>query len=506
MELNQLKRPVKAIIYTRVSTKEQVEGYSLTYQEKLCKEHCVREDWEVIKIFQEQGESAKTADRTQLLNLLKYVQENKGKVDVVLIHKIDRVARNLENHVAIRATLSKFGVMLRSVSENINETSQGKLVENIFATFAQFDNDLRSERTISGMREKLSQGLWAWGAPPGYKNSPSGLVIDKEIAPFIQKAFEVYSRGIYTIKDIAKKLNKWGMRSRGGKKILPQLVTKIFENKLYIGEIEVKKWNIETQGLHPPLISKEIFYKVQAIRKGRSFTAVPRLTNNPEFPLKNIAMCMTCDSNLTASWSRGRHGTRYGYYHCVKCGKTRIAKNLLEGAFYNKLQKIEPNDKVKKLFKEVLLDVWRQKQMEATTSVDRIDRNLITLREMKNKLVEKNLQGVLPDNDFREQNISLNSQIQVKEIERSEYRDEETNIDYLVSLSESIFTGVALVWAEATMEDKLRFQHLLFPKGIFYEDKSIRTPELGLPFALISESRPSKTTLVRPEGIEPPTE
>lgn len=160
MDLSNLKT-VKAAIYTRVSTKEQVEGYSLTYQEKLCKEYCDHEGWEVVKVFQEMGESAKTADRTQLLNLLKYVQENKGRLDVVLVHKLDRVARNLENHVAIRATLAKSNVMLRSVSENINETSQGRLVENIFATFAQFDNDLRSERTISGMREKLSQGLWA---------------------------------------------------------------------------------------------------------------------------------------------------------------------------------------------------------------------------------------------------------------------------------------------------------------------------------------------------------
>src|SRR5262249_19093071 len=147
----------------------------------------------------------------------------------------------------------------------------------IFASVAQFDNDLRSERTKAGMKEKAIQGLWPWGAPLGYKNSPIGLIEDKEKSTYIKKAFEVYAQGGYTMKDIAKKLNKWGFRSKGGKKILSQAVNKMFNNKLYIGIVSVPKWEVEVAGLHTPIISKELFYKVQALKRGRSSNTPIRL-------------------------------------------------------------------------------------------------------------------------------------------------------------------------------------------------------------------------------------
>ncbi|HRN70524.1 MAG TPA: recombinase family protein, partial [Candidatus Woesebacteria bacterium] len=159
------------IIYTRVSTKEQVEGYSLTYQESFCREYAERQGWNVVQVFQEQGESAKTANRTQLQKLLDYCQKNKGKVDILLVHKLDRFARNTADHQAVRAVLVRYGVKVRSVTEQIDDNSAGKFMENIFSAVAQFDNDVRSERTKAGMLEKLRQGHWPWKAPLGYKNS-----------------------------------------------------------------------------------------------------------------------------------------------------------------------------------------------------------------------------------------------------------------------------------------------------------------------------------------------
>ncbi len=495
---------MRAIAYTRVSTKEQVEGYSLTYQEDLCKEYCDKQGWEIVKVFQEQGESAKTADRTQLTKLLEYCRENKGKVDILLVHKLDRLARASADHHGIRALLSRYGMILRSVSENIDETSNGRFMENIYAAVAQLDNDVRAERTKEGLKERVRQGLWAWGSPMGYKNTPSGLIIDKEKAPFIQKAFELFSQGNYTVKDITNKLNKWGLRTKGNKKVPPQAVVKIFQNKLYIGILEVKKWGMEAEGLHQKLITPELFYKVQSIREGRSFHAVPRLVNNPDFPLKNIALCKGCSAYLTGSWSKGST-KRYGYYHCTKCTKTRIPKTLFEALFFKTLQGIQPNQSVQKLFTAVLIDVWRNKQLEANSGLEKVDRDLVKLKNLKSKLVQKNLEGVISDDDYREQVEILNSEITVKEIERSEFREEETNIDYLVSLSENLLANVSTVWLDASFEHKLRFQSLLFPKGIFYEDKNIGTAELGLPFALIQQFQTSKTSLAPQEGIEPPT-
>ena len=494
MDLTEANKIMKAIVYTRVSTKEQVEGYSLIYQEKLCKEFCEKQGWEVLKVFQEQGESAKTVDRTQLLKLLKFCAENKDKADIVVVHKIDRVARVTADYHAIRAAISRYGMVLKSVSEPIDGSAQGKFMENIYAAVAQLDNDVRAERTKAGLIERVKQGLWAWGAPLVYLNSPSGLIIDKERAPLIKKAFETYALGLYTIKDIAKLLNKWGLKSKYGNRIKPQIVSKIFSDKKYMGILEVSGWSGEQEGIHEKIVSSELFNKVQLIRQGKSFTAVPRLTNNPDFPLKNIIECPDCSKKLTGSWSKGRK-QRYAYYHCI-CGKTRIAKKILEDTFYEMLKRIQPNEKFIKLFSAVLYDVWKRKQSDMLSQLDRIDRELNGLKILKNKLMEKNLNGIVTDEDFVEQNNLLKSEIAVKEVERSEYRNEETNIDYLVTLSENLFRNVANIWLEAKFDDKLRFQSLLFPKGVFYKEDTIGTVALGLPFSLIPQKQDEQTSLV----------
>lgn len=93
--------------------------------------------------------------------------------------------------------------------------------------------------------------------------------------------------------------------------------------------------------------------------------------------------------------------------------------------------------------------------------------------------------------------------IALKEIERSENRDQEVNLDHTVALAENILSNVALLWFEAQFEQRLRFQTLVFPKGIFYKDGNIGTDTLGLPFALIQDQTITKTTSVPPTGFEP---
>lgn len=249
MELSEPKKIMKVIIYTRVSSQEQIQNYSLETQLKACEEYCKRQEWEIIERFQEEGESAKSADRTELLKLLDYCSRNKGKVDLVLVHKLDRFARNSADHHAIRALLAKNGVAVRSVNEQIDDSPAGKFMENIFAAAAQWDNDVRSERSRNGLKEKAMQGYWAWGAPLGYLNTLTGLVLDKEKAPLILKLFETYSQGNETIKSLTVKVNRWGLRNKHGKKLYAQTVTRMLQNKLYMGIISVPRWNYEGEKL-----------------------------------------------------------------------------------------------------------------------------------------------------------------------------------------------------------------------------------------------------------------
>jgi DNA invertase Pin-like site-specific DNA recombinase len=109
-------------------------------------------DYEILERFHEEGESAKTTDRSQLQALLKYCRTHKGKVHFVVVYNLTRFAREKYDHVALRAHLKSLGISLRSATEPIDDTSTGKLMEGVLAAFAQFDNDVRSDRTRAGIR------------------------------------------------------------------------------------------------------------------------------------------------------------------------------------------------------------------------------------------------------------------------------------------------------------------------------------------------------------------
>src|SRR5919202_2518451 len=127
---------MRCVIYLRVSTREQAErdlteeGFSIPAQREACLRHIADKRWSVVDEYSDRGESARTADRPQLQAMLARIAEERD-VDAVVVHKVDRLARNLEDHVAIRALLRRRGVVLVSVTENIEETASGRLVEDI---------------------------------------------------------------------------------------------------------------------------------------------------------------------------------------------------------------------------------------------------------------------------------------------------------------------------------------------------------------------------------------
>ena len=205
---------VGAVIYVRVSTKEQTENLSLPTQLRACEEYCRRQGYEILERFHEEGESAKTTDRSQLQALLKYCRTHKGKVHFVVVYNLTRFAREKYDHFALRAHLKSLGISLRSATEPIDDTSTGKLMEGVLAAFAQFDNDVRSERTRAGMRAALELGRWTFPAPLGYLNAPkwssTSLVHDPERGPLVRRAFEDLATGQYTKQEVIARATEAG--------------------------------------------------------------------------------------------------------------------------------------------------------------------------------------------------------------------------------------------------------------------------------------------------------
>lgn len=164
------KTTSNAVIYTRVSSERQVENMSLGEQKKLCLDYCARRDFTVLKHFEERGESAKSAQRTELQKMLEYCSANKNNIYCIVVYKIDRFSRNVGDYMALKAFLSKLDIKLESVSEPIDDSNIGRLMETILSGFAQFDNDVRGERARIGMKARAEEGAWTCSPPTGYIN------------------------------------------------------------------------------------------------------------------------------------------------------------------------------------------------------------------------------------------------------------------------------------------------------------------------------------------------
>ena len=155
------------IIYTRVSSDEQVKGTSLDSQEEACRRYCNNNDIDIRAVFREEGASAKSANRPEFLRAIEYCRQHKD-VTAFVVAKVDRFARNTEDHFTIRKILIDYGTQLHSVTEPIGEEPTSKLFETILAGFSDFDNAIRRQRCIDGMSARINQGIYPRRPPIGY--------------------------------------------------------------------------------------------------------------------------------------------------------------------------------------------------------------------------------------------------------------------------------------------------------------------------------------------------
>lgn len=158
----------KAVIYIRVSSEEQVENYSLGTQEEICRREATRRGFEVVQVFREEGKSAKTiTGRPELLHMLDFLRKNKKEIQALLVYRLDRLSRQTQDYLAIRKKLFDAGISIISANEPTGNSPTEKLLETILASFAQHDNDVRSERTKNRMRARILSGLVTKHGPRG---------------------------------------------------------------------------------------------------------------------------------------------------------------------------------------------------------------------------------------------------------------------------------------------------------------------------------------------------
>ena len=270
------------VIYTRVSSKEQMDtNQSLEWQKKYCVEYAIKNKLDVRGFFGGTYESAKSDERKEFSRMLKFVKASKEKIAFILVYSLDRFSRTGDSAIFIASELKKTGVNIMAVTQPIDTNSHaGALQQNIQFIFSKYDNDLRRQKTIDGMREKLLRGDWIGNAPTGYsfiKGMASQTIVINEKGEFIKQAF-IWRANAMTYEQINEKLKHLGLN------VPKQTLGEIFKNPFYCGFMSHNLLNGEViKGRHPALIDEDLFLRANEIKKTAGFTSNKA---NDNLPLK----------------------------------------------------------------------------------------------------------------------------------------------------------------------------------------------------------------------------
>jgi site-specific DNA recombinase len=343
---------LKAIIYTRVSSKRQEEeGSGLQSQEAICREYTARKRLEVLKVFKDTFTGGDSR-REGIANLIKFVKSNKFTKFVVVFDDISRFARDLKGHLEIREQLRKLNCLIVTPSKEFNDDADSLLVENLLASMAQHARMKNQEQVRSRMKGCLLNGYWPFKLPYGYcrKSIRGGA---KEITPdephfsIARSALRGFANGSLESQAAVLRFLKSQpafVDYHKDSNITIQRSYRLLTNILYSGYYIYPGYNIGlTKALHEPAISLESYHAIQHKIKGRYRKPINH--SNSEFPAKGITVCADCCKPLTACWSTGKL-KKYAYYLCYNrnctCNRKSIPKREIEDGISDLLANLQP--------------------------------------------------------------------------------------------------------------------------------------------------------------------
>lgn len=319
-----------AVLYLRVSTSEQAtrggrdEGFSIPAQREAGLRKAEALGAVVVAEFIDAGESGTSAEkRPDLQRMLTFVSEQ--PVDYCIVHKVDRLARNRADDVAIHFSLKQAGVTLVSVSENIDETPSGRLMHGIMSSIAEFYSLNLANEVAKGMAQKASLGGTVGRAPLGYKNvhltDELGRInrtvhVDPDRAHLITWAFYRYAEGDCSLNLLLKELTARGLTTRPtpkwpSKPLGVSTLHKLLHNPYYKGQIIYG--GAVYPGIHEPLVDPLTWQQVQDYLAANNLAGTRQRTK-PHY-LRGSVYC-SCGSRLLVERATNRWGTKYEYFVC----------------------------------------------------------------------------------------------------------------------------------------------------------------------------------------------
>lgn len=404
-----------AVIYARFSSDKQTED-SIEAQVRACKEYASAKGYNIIEIYADEaisGKGSKTALRAKYQKMLRDC--NKGTFEIILIHKYDRIARNLGEHVNLTAKLQEKGIVLIATAQDFGTSNEAKIMRTLMWSLSEYYIDNLANEVKKGHKETALKGLHNGGyAPFGYDVVDQQYVINELEAEYVRRIFDA-ALNLEGFQSIIHELSERGITGKRGKPIKYTQIYEILRNEKYTGvyaysteeehnraDRRTKPNAIRIENALPIIIDKAKFMEVQKIMKQRQQTG-----KKSDYLCSGLVYC-ECGAKMHGMKSK-RKGHTYHYFYCSKrCGAHTIRMEEVDNAAKEYLHTLLSENN-----QQIILEALRNykgSEKERLKDFNTILKKKIAEKQKQYDSLMKNLSsGVLPAEVVSDIGLEMNN-------------------------------------------------------------------------------------------------
>lgn len=312
----------RVILYLRVSTSKQEEGYSIEIQKEKLLAYCKAHDWVVVAIITDPGFSGAHLERPGIQRVIHEVEQ--GNTDMVLVYKLDRLSRSQKDTLwLIEECFLPNGVDFTSMQEKLDTSSPfGRAMVGILSVFAQLEREFIKERTFGGRVERAKEGLWHGGGfnPIGYDYINGELVINQQEAAQVRRVFDLYASGA-SVTEIRDHMVARGFQTKHGDWTHTNTVRNVLDNELYAGIVHFDGERSEKDA-HTAIISYSLYKQVKSLRERSLSNQYKEIES--EHLLTGFVYCSSCG----ARYFPKKNTSGNVYYRCYS--RAKVNKDMIK--------------------------------------------------------------------------------------------------------------------------------------------------------------------------------
>lgn len=387
-----------AAVYIRVSTEDQArEGFSLGEQKEKLLQLCAFKGYEVFKVYEDAGISAKDMEHRPAFQEMLQDMRN-GKINYIVAYKLDRVTRSVRDLEELILELEKYNCYLVCDRDDVNtSTANGRFFVRMLTVLSQLEIEIVSERTKFGLNGAIKSSHLPGPAPLGYKKDGNKkTIVDETTKPIIERIFKMYLEG-KSFQQISNIFNEEKLLNP--KKWKDTTIQKIIDNKIYMGDYEQYKRIAKKENKEPviymnvvePIISRAIWEECQRQKEVNQRT----YTRDRVYLFFQKIKCPICGRIMKCKGSGGTK-RKYMYYTCEHChinfNESHVEK-LLKNFIYDLL---EYDMAVKKFFLPILED------KNSKIDTNSIDKEIRSLEKQRDRIKQAYIKGIVEMDDFKE--------------------------------------------------------------------------------------------------------